>query len=135
MAEQLPRYLSTMRAPELRQSHQILHPLNASEASNNPTHIQLLMPATTIGKSKTTETDGTMKKNLNGICTSAKNTTIFLHLKKPTHVTITENCKNSPAQITMPEPPQFRTTSRPLFKSDKKGIAPRAILRKMYKII
>ena len=30
-----------------------------------------------MGKSKITETDGTMKKNLNGICTSAKNTTNF----------------------------------------------------------
>ncbi|WP_161893351.1 hypothetical protein, partial [Pseudomonas juntendi] len=77
VAEQVPRYRSKMRDPELRQSHQILHPLNASEASNNPTHIQLLIPATTMGKSKITETDGTMKKNLNGICTSAKNTTNF----------------------------------------------------------
>lgn len=72
-----PHYLSKMGDPEVRQSRQILHPLIASEAINNPTHIQLLMPATTIGKSKTTEIEGTMKNNLNGICTTAKNTANF----------------------------------------------------------
>ncbi|MFG0683275.1 hypothetical protein, partial [Pseudomonas sp. WSY_20] len=72
-----PYYLSKMGDPEVRQSRQILHPLIASEAINNPTHIQLLMPATTIGKSKTTEIDGTMKNNLSGICTTAKNTANF----------------------------------------------------------
>lgn len=72
-----PHYLSKVGDPEVRQSRQILHPLIASEATNNPTHIQVLMPATTIGKSKTTEIDGTMKNNLSGICTTAKNTANF----------------------------------------------------------